>query len=234
MKKVALIVFIAALLVGVVVSNVFSFGKTDYKFLNFSFNKWSGVKGSGNAATEKRDVSGFTAVDVSGVFQVEIVAQKDFAVEVDADDNLLPLVRTDARGGTLHISTEGRVSPKSPLRVRILAPDIDNVEASGASKVSLNGVKNSALGIDSSGASKISVEGTTRTLTVDVSGASNIDASNLTAENANVDASGASHVTVNASNDVQADASGASKIYYSGTPKNVSKKASGASKAQER
>jgi len=234
MKKVALIVFIAALLVGVVVSNVFSFGKTDYKFLNFSFNKWSGVKGSGNAATEKRDVSGFTAVDVSGVFQVEIVAQKDFAVEVDADDNLLPLVRTEVRGGTLHISTEGRVSPKSPLRVRISAPDIDNIEASGVSKVFLNGVKNSSLGIDSSGASKISVEGTTRTLTVDVSGASNIDASNLTAENATIDASGASTVTVNASNDVQANASGASKIYYSGTPKNVSKKASGASKVQER
>lgn len=233
MKKVGIIIFISALVIGIVVSNVFSFGKTNYKFFNFSIG-WGGVKGSGNAASEKREVAEFKGVDVSGVFKVEVVAGSDFSVEVNADDNLLPMIKTEVRGGVLHLETTERISPKSPLLVRISAPDIDSVHASGASKISLTGVKNSSLNVDSSGASKITVEGSTGTLTVDVSGASKIDAAGLQAENANIDASGASHVAVNASNEVRADASGACKISYSGAPKNVIKNTSGASKVQEK
>lgn len=233
MKKVGLIIFVTALAIGIVVSNVLSFGKISGNFLNFSFN-WGGVKGSGNAAVEKREVAGFKGVDVGGAFNVEVVAGKEFSVEVEADDNLLPLITTRVEGGVLHIGSEKSISPRSQLRVRISAPDIDNLDTSGASKISLTGVKNSALNVSSSGASKISVEGSTGTLTVDVSGASNIDASSLQAENANVDASGASHVYVNATNEVRADASGACKISYTGTPRNVIKKTSGASKVQER
>jgi hypothetical protein len=233
MKKIGIIIFVTALVIGVVVANVIPFGKADYKFFNFSIG-WGGVKGSGNAVTEKREVAGFQGVDVGGAFNVEVVAGKEFSVEVEADDNLLPLITTRVEGGVLHIGTERSISPRSALRVRISAPDIDKLDASGASKISLTGVKNSALNVSSSGASKITVEGTTGTLTVGVSGASKIDAASLQAENAEVDASGASHVYVNASNEVRADASGACKISYTGTPKNVIKKTSGASKVQER
>jgi uncharacterized protein YfiM (DUF2279 family) len=234
MKKIGLILFIAALVVGVVVANAFSFGKISAPhFFNFNIS-WKGVQGSGNSVTEKRDASGFKGVDVSGVFQVEIAAGKDFSVEVDADDNLMPMVKTEVRGGILHIETDGRVSPKSPLRVRISAPDIDRLESSGVSKISLAGVKNSSLSIDSSGASKIDVEGSTGTITVDVSGASNIDAASLVSENATIDASGASKVAVNVSNEINADASGASRISYSGSPKNVIKKTSGTSHVDQK
>lgn len=234
MKKIGLILFITALVIGVVVANAFSFGKISAPgFFNFNIS-WKGVRGSGNAASEKRELTGFKSVDVSGALQVEIAAGKDFSVEIDADDNLLPLVKTEVSGSTLKLWTEGRISPKSPMRIRISAPDIDGLETSGASKIAIGGVKNSALAINSSGASKIEVEGSTGTVTVDVSGASSIDASNLTAENATVDASGASKVSVNASNEVKADASGASKISYSGSPKNLVKKTSGASKVEQR
>jgi len=144
------------------------------------------------------------------------------------------MIKTEVRDGVLHLETTERISPKSSLLVRISAPDIDSLEASGVSKISLTGVKNSALSVDSSGASKITVEGSTGTLTVDVSGASNIDAAALQAENASVDASGASNVSVNASNEVRADASGACKISYAAGAKNVIKKTSGASKVQEK
>jgi hypothetical protein len=233
MKKVGLIIFIAALVAGVVVANVFSFGKTDYKFFNFKIG-WSGVQGSGNTQTEKRDVAGFKSVEVSGALQVEIAAGKEFSVEVQADDNLLPLIKTEVEGGVLRIRSEKRISPKGPLVIRVSAPDIDGIDASGASGIMLSGVKNSALRVESSGASKINVEGTTGTLTVDVSGASTVDASNLPSENANVEASGACSVKVNATNEVQAEASGASKIRYLGAPKNLIKKTSGGSRVEQK
>ncbi len=232
MKKIGIIIFAVAILLGVFVSSFFSFGRLSEKAFNFSFT--SGVKGSGNIASETRDVGSFSGVDVSGIFQVEITAQKDFAIEIEADDNLLSLIKTEVRGGVLRIETEKRVSTSNPLKIRISAPDIENIEASGASRVSLTNVKNDELRVDTSGASKINISGETVNLLIEVSGASSIDAENLKAENANVDACGASHVSVFATGELKSDASGASKIVYSGSPKNIEKKSSGASSVREK
>lgn len=229
MKKIGIIIFAVAILIGVVFANFLSFGKVETSnFFNFSFKR--GVKGSGNIITENRDIKGFRAIDVSGVFQVEITAQKEFSVQVEADDNLVPLIKTEVNDGVLEISTEKRVRSSKKLVVRITAPDIDRIEASGATTVRLADVKNSALAIDTSGASKVGIAGVTEKLTVEVSGASKIDASELNAVDASVDASGASNVSVSVSGELKADASGASKVTYSGSPKNIDKRSSGASK----
>jgi len=226
MKKIGIIIFAAALAVGLIFTNIFSFGRATDRLFNFSVN-FGGVKGSGNVTTERRDISDFNAVDVGGVFQVEIVAQNDFAVEVESDDNLVPLITTEVDGDTLKIGTEQRISPSGPIRIRISAPDIQNLEVSGAANVTLNGIDNEALSIDSSGASKIKVSGETTKLTVDVSGATKVDAEALRASDADIDSSGASHVNVNASGEITADASGASKVTYTGSPTSVQKKTSG-------
>lgn len=228
MKKFGVLIFAAALILGLVVSSIFSFGRISDKFFNFSFN-FKGTKGSGKTASEMRGHNGFKGVDVGGVIQVEITAQKDFEVEVEADDNLLQYIKTEVRGGTLHIETERKLSTSNPIRVRIFAPDINELDISGAAKVTVNDLKNSSISVDSSGASKISLAGETAKLTIDVSGATKVDAENLKAENAAVEASGASHIGVNVTGRLSADASGASKIVYSGTPANLEKKSSGAS-----
>lgn len=233
MKKVGIIVFIFALAIGLVMSDIFSFGRVTNKVFNIPVH-FGGVSGSGNVASEKRDFSDFEAVDVGGVFQVEIVAGKDFSVEVEADDNLLPLIKTSVSGNTLHIELEEKVSTKNDIKVRISAPSIDNINASGAAKVTASGIKNDSLSIDTSGASKINVSGETADLKIEVSGASKVDAQGLAAVNADVDASGASHVNVNVTGDLRADASGASKITYSGTPKNIEKHSSGAGSVSQR
>ena len=232
MKKIGILVFAAALLLSIFVSSFFSFGRIGTRIFSFSFG--SGVRGSGRAASESRDVTGFSGVDVGGVFQVEIVAGKEFSVQVEGDDNLVPLVKTEVRGGVLRIGTAQRVSPVNPLRVRISAPDIDTVDASGVAKVDLSGVKNNSFHIDTSGASKISLNGETTNLKAEVSGASFVNAEGLNAENATVGASGASHINVFAINRLEGDASGASRIVYSGNPKSVDKRSSGAGSVREK
>ncbi|HVF46676.1 MAG TPA: head GIN domain-containing protein [Pyrinomonadaceae bacterium] len=228
MKKLGFVVFAAALIVGLVVSNLIAFGRVSDKFFNFSFN-FKGVKGSGTAASEKRELNGFHAVEVGGIFHVEITAQKDFGVEVEADDNLLRYIKTEVRGGKLSIEMDKKVSSKHTMKIRISAPDIDELEVSGAANVTVNDLKNTGINVDSSGASKIKIAGETAKLIVDVSGATKVDAGDLKSENATVEASGASHVDVNVTGQLRADASGASKIVYSGSPANVEKKSSGAS-----
>ena len=163
MKKIGIVVFGAAIIIGVVISNFFSFGKMSGSFFNFSFH--SGIKGSGHAATDTRDASDFKQIEVGGVFQVEITAQKDFSVQVDADDNLLQFIKTEVDGDVLKIECEKDINSKTPIRVRISAPDIERIESSGASKITVADLKNSSLDLDSSGASKIAVAGETRTST---------------------------------------------------------------------
>ena len=233
MKKVGIIIFAAALIMGLVVSNIFSFGRMRDSLFHFSIN-FKGEKGSGKIATEQRDVKGFKAIEVGGAFLVEIAAQKDFSVEVEADDNLLPLIKTEVDDGVLKIESEGRLSPTGQIKVRISAPDINSLDVSGAANLTLNNVKNSAITVDSSGAAKIKITGETTKLAIDVSGASKIDADKLKASNANVDASGASHVEINVSDELSVDASGASRIVYSGTPSAVHKKTSGASSVSQK
>lgn len=231
MKKFGILIFAAAAFLGILLASIFSFGCGSHKIFNVSFGT---VKGSGNVVTEARDVKGFKGVDVSGAVQAEIAAGKDFSVEVEADDNIIPLIKTEVRGGVLHIETEKSISSRNGLKVRISAPDIDDIAASGASKVNLANVKNAELRVNSSGASKINVSGETAKVSIDVSGASSIDAENLRAESADVNASGASNASVFARNELRTDASGASKIVYAGGPKTVDKNASGASSIRER
>jgi hypothetical protein len=119
------------------------------------------------------------------------------------------------------------------MRIRISAPNIERVEASGASRINISNLMNSEITLDMSGASKINLAGETSKLTVDVSGASQIDAGGLSAIMANINASGASYVNVNVSKDLTADASGASRITYSG-PAHVSKSTSGASSVSQK
>ncbi|CAN5570678.1 head GIN domain-containing protein [soil metagenome] len=233
MKKIGLMIFAAALVIGLVVANMFSFGRSAGHFFQFSMN-FGGVHGSGNVTKENRGLSGFKSIDVGGIYQVEITGQKDFAVEVEADDNLLPLITTTVEDGVLRIETEGKISPTTQVRIRIAAPDIDKLDVSGVANVTLNDIKNNNLLVDASGASKIKIAGETRDLTIDVSGATKIDAESLSTENATVDASGASGVTVNVSGDLKADASGASKILYTGSPANVEKSSHGASRVSEK
>lgn len=233
MKKIGFIVFLFALIGGLVAANSTSFGKIGGNFFNFSL-KVGSEKGSGRMVSEVRELADFHGVDVGGVFHVEITAGKDYAVEIEADDNLLPLITTEVKRGVLRIKTERKLSSENPMRIRISAPNIDSLDVSGAAKVNVAGLKNESIAVDSSGASKIKVVGETAMLKVDVSGATQVDAESLTAGEASIEASGASQVDVNVTGELRTDASGASKISYSGTPTNVVTKKSGASSVYQK
>ncbi|MDM7923760.1 MAG: head GIN domain-containing protein [Pyrinomonadaceae bacterium] len=231
MKKIGILIFAVAVLIGVAFANVFSFGRVELPAFNISFGK--GVKGSGNVVTENRQLSNFTSIEAGGIFNVQVTAQKEFSVQVEADDNILPLIKTEVLNGKLVISSETRFRSSNRIVVRVTAPDISRVDMSGASKLDLNNVKNGELTLGTSGASKATVSGETALLRIDVSGASKVDASGLRAENAKIDASGASKALVNVAGDLKASASGASKINYSGTPRNIEKETNGASKVSQ-
>ena len=233
MKKIGIIIFAITLAVGLAISSIFSFGRSTSRLFNFSFDIGS-VKGSGHMGSSVRDLKDFNAVDVGGIFEVEITSQKDFDVEVEADDNLLPFISTEVVNGTLKIETEKRLKTDNPIRIRISAPNINDLDISGVASVKLINVDGQKLNVNASGASKLTANGTASKLNVDVSGAAKVYASELTVGNATVDASGASQVEVNVTETLNAEASGASNVVYTGSPTNVDKDVSGAGSVSEK
>ncbi len=222
MKKLGLIVFITALSIGLLSA------------IGCGIGNLTGVQGSGNAKSEKRNVSGFKQIEAGGAITLEIDAQKDFSVKIEADDNLLPLIKTEVSGDTLKISTEDRISSKTKIVVRISMPELTSLNISGASGAVVSNVKTDSLKLEASGASKIKISGEANDLESDATGASGIDAEGLTVNDADVEASGASNTTVSVANNLKADASGASTVYYTGEPKSVEPESSGASSIKKK
>ena len=226
MKKLGLLVFILA----IVSSLTIVWAVTGSSLLPSLPKIFVRVKGSGNLQTARRDVPSFKAVKVGGASNVEIKVGEEQSVEIETDDNLLEFTKTYVKNDTLNIERRGNIWTSSPLRIRITVPHLTRLNLSGASKADVKGVRADKFELDLSGASKVNIEGEAATFIGDMNGASTLNADNFKTVKAVVEASGASKADIFVSEDLNADASGASKIYYAGNPKTVRKDESGASK----
>jgi len=177
-----------------------------------------GVAGSGNRQKEKRDVGSFTSVSTNGAYEIEFVAQSPLGLEIEGDDNLLPLITTEVSNNVLHIRSKQSISPRRPISLKISAPDLVGFSANGASRIEISGLKNEKFGLDVNGATTLRVSGETKSLEIDANGASNIDTHRLRADRAKVGSNGVSKVEVYAANDLDVTVSGPSHVTYHGDP----------------
>jgi hypothetical protein len=99
---------------------------------------------------------------------------------------------------------------------------------SGASKCIVNGTGINAQ-VEASGASVLTINGATASLYGSISGASKLMAYDLAADEVDIDVSGASHAWVKVQSSLFAVASGGSKIYYKGNPGQKHTEATGGS-----
>jgi hypothetical protein len=212
-----------------------------------------GVRGSGVEKTEQRDIGAFTAIDVGGAYELEVVCGQSPRLEITGDDNILPLIKTEVRGGTLVIESRENINPKLTLRLKIGTQDLERLESSGASDVKIAQVNNNALRIETSGAGSVVADVRTKTLTVETSGAGDVRASgqtdtfsietsgagkvrakDLQAQRVTVRISGAGDAEVTALQELNARVSGAGDVTYYGNPSVVNQEVSGAGSVNKR
>lgn len=233
MKKLGILVFAAAFVVGLVVTNIFSTSLFDRPLFNFEIG-FGSARGSGNIGQETRTLGAFNAIDVGGKFTVESVRGDNYSVSIEADDNLIPLIETEVSNGTLSISSKRRLRSDNAIKIRVISPAIESIEASGASTVDIADPSEKGLNIETSGVARVTASGRTQTLKIDMSGASKVFAYELEADRVTVNGSGASRAETTATVSLNSDLSGASKVSYGGSPKDVRTEASGAAKVAAR
>jgi hypothetical protein len=176
------------------------------------------VSGSGNRQRQKRDVAAFTAISTNGAFEIDVVSQKPLGLEIEADDNILPLVSTEVSNNVLHVRSSRSYSVSEPVTLKISVPNLEAISVSGAGTLEVSGLKNEKFEIDVNGAPSIRVGGETKVLDIDTNGAGKIDTHRLRAARARVESKGVSKVAVHAAEQLDVTVSGPSHVTYEGDP----------------
>lgn len=214
------------------------------------------IVGSGNVKTETRTINGeFNAIKVDNGLDLVVVQSDQVSVVVEADDNLLPEIKTKLEGKTLVITTDyNSYTNVSSKKVTVKLPKIAKIEAERGSSVNSEGTLTSEdLDLNTSGGSQMNISVESEKLLAESSSGSGIELKGKALEFQTSSSSG-SHVTAGdlLANDISADASSGSSIFvhplvklkgeassggsvrYNNDPKSFSKKeSSGGSVARE-
>ena len=147
------------------------------------------VTGSGKPATEAREASGFSAISLRGDINVIVRQGTREAVQVSADDNLLPLLQTVVEGSgdnrTLRIQWKSGewVHTRSKTVVTVDVVKLNAVASSGSGDIVVEALKTPALALSISGSSdaKLSQLDTAQ-LSVSIAGSGDVRASGKAAK----------------------------------------------------
>lgn len=202
----------------------------------------SAQKTINDANVQKRNVSGFHAIEVSGGIDLYL-SQGDEAVAVSASkvedrDRIV----TEVKEGVLKIWYDWKNSSKfdwgnRKMKAYVSFRNLNRLEGSGGSDINVDGsikvpklemeisggsdfdgkVETDELKIEASGGSDVDISGKAAKLTVDASGGSDFKGYELATDICNVEASGGSDVHVTVNKELSANASGGSDVFYKGT-----------------
>jgi hypothetical protein len=211
------------------------------------------IQGSGTLKSEAREVGDFDGVSVGSAMKANVTVGPKTSLKIEADDNLLPLIKAFVSEGHLVVRFEDHTSIRtsSPITLTISTPKLTYIKASGASEVKASGaqadrfetIADGASRVDlselnsehvtakGSGASRVHLAGKGKEIEIHLSGATHLNADEFSADTAQVDASGASGAKMRVTGAVQGNLSGASTLTVVGHPSKRSVKTSGASHA---
>jgi len=209
------------------------------------------IEGSGTVVTETRSVSGVRAISLSGLGEVLLEQTGEESLTVEADDNLMQYLRTEVRGGTLHLGLHAdfkgaNFRPSQPVRFHLTVGDIEgisisgsgilradwidaediDIDVSGSGAVVVTTLTTEELGAGISGSGQIQLGGAAGKQTVSLSGSGSYRGMNLRSYGARVDVSGSGVAVVWVERELSASISGSGSVSYYGDP-SVDKSISG-------
>jgi Putative auto-transporter adhesin, head GIN domain len=192
-----------------------------------------GLKGSGNLKTDTRVVTGFTQIALASIGDVTLSQTGTESLTIEAEDNLLPHLRSAVSGGRLTLDTDTSLRPTKPVHYTITVKDLTGVDVSGAGNLTGTQLHANAIKIRISGAGDVSLSGQAESQDIGLSGAGNYDAAKLATKTAKVVIDGAGNAVVHATDAVDAKLSGVGNIDYIGDPK-VTQSVSGVGAVRKR
>jgi hypothetical protein len=192
-----------------------------------------GIEGDGSIKSEDRPIAEFTRIVVAGAYQIKWTGGNS-TLNITADQNLLPLIKTSVNNGTLQIDSKDNLRPTKTITITLSSASLAEVRLTGANSFKASQITGTDLKLECTGASNITVDGSVTNLRANLTGASKLNAKSLKTQTATLSLLGASNADVTVTDSLKASVTGAGSLTYSGNPKSVEKNVTGAGSIRQR
>jgi Putative auto-transporter adhesin, head GIN domain len=199
--------------------------------------------GSGKAATENREASGFAAITLRGGIDLVVRQGAREAVQVSADDNLLPLLQTTVEGSAESRTLVIQWARGENIRTRakaVVTVDVIKLTAlsstgsgdmvvealktpalalsiSGSSDAKLSGLATEQLRVDITGSGDVQASGKATQLSLSIAGSGDLRARELLADDVSLSISGSGNASVRANKTLAVSIAGSGDVEYVGS-----------------
>lgn len=172
--------------------------------------------GSGPTISEQRPIGTYTRIEAGSGIDVDVRFGSTPSIEVEAAENLLPLVVTRIDGGTLEILATSELLTAQAPRVHVVVPDLETISLDGGTHADVDALAGGSLAVQLSGGSTLTATGSVATLAVDAGGGAVASLRDLAAATVLVDLGGGARAELQASDSVVGDVGGGASLTVSG------------------
>lgn len=139
------------------------------------YDHWHHVEGNYDVTTETRQLPGFDRVINEGEFDVYIIQDSLSEVTLEAESNLIPLIRTHIEGSALVIDTHDDLRSNYPMKLYVHTPYISEVKLSGSGLMHAENIATGDFETSLSGSGSILISGTAGNVRSSISGSGSLD-----------------------------------------------------------
>jgi hypothetical protein len=223
MKNIRNLIFLLA--AGLIISSIFNSCE-------------SCIEGQGPTISEDRAVDPYTKLEINIAADVTIVPGDKQYVRIQAQNNLLKIIKTNVRGKTLEVDSRPCFQTDSRVKIELTANMLSSVKINGSANVktsasmntedfdvSINGsgqyigdIFANAVNAEINGSGNIIINGSTKKLDVEINGSGDFKGIGFKAFEANISVKGSGDVDINALNKLRVEVLGSGDVTYVGNP----------------
>ena len=160
---------------------------------NTGCRKYPFIEGNGNVITEVRPSVSFNRIDNRGEFNVYYIPDTIFRVEVEAESNLIPYIKTTINGNVLEIDSRENLNSNYAMKVMVYSPVLAGVDLSGSGLINVQNAASGTFDVILSGSGSIYGDVNTGFFNSTLSGSGEIDFS-MISDNVKATISGSGNI----------------------------------------
>ncbi|MEM1321242.1 MAG: head GIN domain-containing protein [Bacteroidota bacterium] len=214
-----------------------------------------GIKGEGPIVTKELDIDAFTGIHLTTSADIYIKQGSTQKVTIEAQQNIIDLVKTSVKGKTWKIGYEKNVREAKSVKFYITLPTVTNLGVSGSGSVQTDGrftglddldvhisgsgdvkadVEAGDISTHISGSGDVSLAGSANSHDIHISGSGDVESYRLQTENCDVHISGSGECEIYVKSKLDVAISGSGDVSYKGDPGSVRSKVSGSGDVQSK
>jgi hypothetical protein len=139
------------------------------------YGGWHSIDGNYDVMTETRDMPDFKKVFNEGEFDVYVIQDGSSYVEVEAESNLIPLIRTRIEGSALVVDTKDNLQNHFPMKVYVHTSEINEIKLSGSGLMHADSIATGDFQTSLSGSGNMFISGTANDVDCAISGSGDIE-----------------------------------------------------------